>query len=96
MTPIYNREIMTILKCGCHMTENLMNMEKEIRNENGLIEHTHRMTYYYKHYINICGNCRSKTRIFNELEEQKLDIEKQQFKLLCVDGIFQPETAPDD
>ena len=86
---------MTILKCGCHTTENLMNMEKDIKNENGLIERTHRMTYYYKHYISICGNCRRKARIFNDLEETKLNIEKQQFKLLCEEPVNEPENDPD-
>ena len=86
---------MTILKCGCHTTENLMNMEKDITNENGLIERTHMMTYYYKHYINICGNCRSKAIIFNDLEETKLNIENQQFKLLCEEPVNEPENEPD-
>ena len=60
-----------------------MDTEKEVKHDKGLIEQIHRMSYYYKNYINICGNCRSNARIFNDLEETKLNIEKQQIKLIC-------------
>ena len=86
---------MTTLKCNCKITNNIMDFEKEVKNDRGLIENMHRMSYYYKNYINICGNCKSKARIFNDLEEAKLNIEQQQFKLLCEEPVNEPETEPD-
>ena len=86
---------MTTLKCGCKITGNTLDFEKEVKNDRGLIEKIHRMSYYHKHYINICCNCRSKAIIFNDLEETKLNIEKQQFKLLCEEPVNEPENEPD-
>ena len=83
MTPIYNRELMTTLKCGCNNTGNNLDFEKEVKNGRGLIEEIHRMSYYHKRYINICGECEKKASIFNDMEKKKIDIEKEQFKIIC-------------
>ena len=72
-----------------------MDFEKEVKNDRGFIEQIHRLIYYYNKYIHICGNCRSKARIFNDLEETQLNIEKQQFKLLCEEPVNEPDNEPD-
>ena len=74
---------MTTLKCGCKITGNNLDFEKEVKNDRGLIEKIHRMSYYHKHYINICGECEKKANIFNDMEKKKIDIEKEQFKIIC-------------
>ena len=53
------------------------------------------MSYYHKHYINICGECEKKADIFNDLEKEKLDIEKEQFVLLCIAKVWQNLTFGD-
>ena len=40
------------------------------------------MSDFYKHYINTCGNCEKKASFFNELEQEKLKIDKQQFEII--------------
>ena len=84
---------MTTLKCSCKITNHIMEFENEVQHDRGLIEQKHRISYYYKHYINICGNCRRKAIIFNDLEETKLNIEKQQFKLICEEPANEPEMS---
>ena len=74
---------MTTLKCGCEITSNIRDFEKEVRNENGFIE---RISYYNRNYITVCGNGRSKAI---------LNIEKQQFKLICEESVNEPDNEPD-
>ena len=40
MTSIYDRELMTTLKCGCTITVRNLDFEKEVKNDRGLIENT--------------------------------------------------------
>ena len=54
------------------------------------------MSYYHKHYINICGECCKKSDIFNDLEKNKIDIEKEQFVLICIGKLWENDLTFDD
>ena len=58
-------------------------MKKKLKVIEDLFEKIHRMSYYHKHYINICGECEKKANEFNDMEKKKIDIEKEQFKIIC-------------
>ena len=87
---------MTTLKCGCKITGHNLDFEKEVKNDRGLIEKIHRMSYYHKHYINICGECEKKANIFNDMEKKKIDIEKEQFVLICIGKLWENDLTFDD
>ena len=53
------------------------------------------MSYYHKHYVNICGECK-KSDIFNDLEKKKLDIEKEHFVLICIGKLWENDLTFDD
>ena len=54
------------------------------------------MSYYHKHYINFCGECCKKSDILNDLEKNKLDIEKEQFVLICIGKLWENYLTFDD
>ena len=73
-----------------------MDFEKEVKNDRALIEQIHRMSYYQKHYINICGECEKKANIFNDLGKRKIDIEKEQLVLICIGKLWENDLTFDD
>ena len=44
----------------------------------------------------MCGICCKKSNIFNDLEKKKIDIEKEQFVLICIGKLWENYLTFDD
>ena len=43
----------------------------------------------------MCGSCENKARSFNDIEKRKLQLAKEQFKILTEETVEEPETETD-
>lgn len=85
---------MTSMNCGCQIITDSIRFQKRVFNENGLILHIINQSHKYQQYVDVCGNCGRKARLFNDIEKSKLDLAKEQFKILTEENTVEPE--PED
>lgn len=56
------------------------------------------MSQRYQQYVDVCGNCTNKARLLNDIQKPKLDLAKEQLKVLTEQNVEEPEpeTNPED
>ena len=45
----------------------------------------------HQQYVNVCGTCERKANFFNDIEKTKLNLAKEQFKVITEETGEQPE-----
>ena len=86
---------MSKFECGCSMIADKINFKKTIHNADGLFVNAIYLFHEYKQYVNVCGSCENKAKLFNDIEKTKLQLAKEQFKILTEETVEEPETETD-
>ena len=84
---------MSEMNCGCKICSDSIRFTKEVYTKSGLIllPKTINLKHEYQQYVDVCDNCGRKARLFNEIEKTKLDLAKEQFKVLTEETVEEPE-----
>ena len=85
---------MTSMKCGCQIITDSIQFEKRIYDNNGMILHIIHLSHRYQQYVNVCGSCINKEKLFNNIEKTQLKLAKEQFEILTEENTVEPE--PED
>ena len=72
---------MSKLQCGCSMIGDKIAFKKEIHDDRGILKDIFCFYHEYKQYVNVCGSCENKAKLFNDIEKRKLQLAKEQFKI---------------
>ena len=78
------------MKCGCKMISDTITFSKHIISDERSFNHIE-LLHKYQQYVNVCGECGNKAKHFNNFEKVKLNIAKEQFKVLCDESVEEPE-----
>ena len=73
---------MSELSCGCILMTDLIPFKKKIYEENGELKEIVYMNHKHHHLVDVRGDNKRKTELFNQGEKLKLDISKKQFNIL--------------
>ena len=73
---------MSELSCGCILMTDLIPFKKKIYEENGELKEIVYMNHKHHHLVDVSGDNKRKTELFNQGEKLKLDISKKQFNIL--------------
>ena len=83
------------MNCGCKIISGDIVFSKTIRLDNGMY-HSDRLLHQHNQYVNVCGNCSNKEKLFNNIEKTKLNLTKEQFKILTEENVEDKENEEDD
>ena len=73
---------MSELSCGCILMTDLIPFKKKIYEENGELKEIVYMNHKHHHLVDVSGDNKRKTELFNQGEKLKLQISKKQFNIL--------------
>ena len=73
---------MSELSCGCILMTDLIPFKKKIYEENGELKEIVYMNHKHHHLVDVSGDNKQKTELFNQGEKLKLQISKKQFNIL--------------
>ena len=73
---------MSELSCGCILMTDLIPFKKKIYEENGEFKEIIYTNHKHHHLVDVSGDNKRKTELFNQGEKLKLDISKKQFNIL--------------
>ena len=79
------------MNCSCQIITDTIRFEKRVYDNNGMILHIINLSHKYQQYVDVCGNCGRKAKLFNDIEKSKLDLAKEQFKILTEETVEEPE-----
>lgn len=84
---------MTSMSCGCKIITGDISFDKRIDINNSF----KLFILYHKHqqYVNVCGSCENKAKLFNDIEKRKLQLAKENFKVITEETVEEPETETD-
>ena len=82
---------MTSMNCGCKIICDRITFEKETRDERGILISRFKVVHQYQQYVDVCGQCSRKEKLFNKIDKEKLKLAKEQFKIITEENDEEPE-----
>ena len=82
---------MTSMNCGCKIICDRITIEKESRDERGILISRFNVFHQYQQNVDVCRLCSRKGKLFNKIEQEKLKLAKEQFKTNTEENDEEPE-----